>query len=225
VTSLTGNEPDLQLGDSGEGVVMLQVRLYQLRIYRQFPDGTFDTVTENAVRELQSMAGQDNDGVVTQSTWESVLYYEQQSLIQYQYISPYDALDQLRYDLDHPQTASGDFPAGDPALSDDGKWRWDGNEWQPAAAAGSGSADPYAGQLSEDGQWRWDGTNWQPAAAAGSGSADPYAGQLSEDGQWRWDGSQWQAASAGSASDSYAGQLSEDGQWRWDGSQWQPANG
>jgi peptidoglycan hydrolase-like protein with peptidoglycan-binding domain len=218
VAELTGDEPDLELGASGEGVVQLQVRLYQLRIYRQFPDGTYDMATENAVRELQSMAGLDNDGVVSRSTWEAILHYEQQSAIQYQYISPYDALDQLRYDLDHPQTASGDFPGGDASLSDDGQWRWNGNDWLPAeAGAGGQGYEQYAGNVSDDGQWQWNGTNWEAAQGATAGSGDP--GHVSEDGQWRWDGQQWLAAT----SDGYVGQMSDDGRWRWDGRQWQAA--
>jgi peptidoglycan hydrolase-like protein with peptidoglycan-binding domain len=217
--------PELKVGDSGEGVVMLQVRLYQLKLYRQMPDGTFDMTTENAVRELQSQVGQDNSGEVTSETWDAILHVEQQYGIQYQYASPYDALDQLQYDLQNPSQASGNFPAGDPALSEDGQWRWDGNDWQPAAGADSvgGAVGQGPGQLSEDGQWRWDGNDWQPASGGGAGSADPQAGQLSEDGQWRWDGSQWQAAGGDGYSDGYSGQLSEDGQWRWDGSQWQAA--
>jgi peptidoglycan hydrolase-like protein with peptidoglycan-binding domain len=231
VSQLRGDEPTLEVGDSGEGVVELQVRLYQLGYYRQFPDGTYNMTTENAVRELQSAGGQDNTGEVTQETWQAIVYWEQQRGIDYQYHSPYDALTQLRYDLEHPATASGEFPAGDPSLSEDGQWRWDGNDWQPVAgAAGPNAADPnaagqmqaYAGQLSEDGQWQWDGSQWVAAQAGGSGTAaggSGDVGELSPDGQWRWDGSQWQAVTA----DGYVGQLSPDGQWRWDGSQWQAA--
>jgi hypothetical protein len=32
------------------------------------------------------------------------------------------------------------------AFSPDGKWWWDGREWQPA--------------ISDDGHWRWTGTGW-----------------------------------------------------------------
>jgi peptidoglycan hydrolase-like protein with peptidoglycan-binding domain len=231
VTSLTGNEPEhLELGDSGEGVLLLQVRLYQLRYYRQWPDSTYNMVTENAVRELQSALGMDNTGEVTRDTWEAILHLEQQYGIQYQFVSPYDALTQLQYDLEHPADSSGDFPAGDPSLSDDGQWRWNGTDWQAVEGGGQDGAGQggqgqggqgtgqETGQLSPDGQWRWDGYDWQPAQDGGSGEVS--AGQLSEDGRWRWDGRQWQAAGAG---DGYIGQLSEDGQWRWNGSQWQAA--
>jgi peptidoglycan hydrolase-like protein with peptidoglycan-binding domain len=220
---LTGNEPDLELGDSGEGVVLLQVRLYQLRMYRQFPDGTYDMFTENAVREFQSMAGLDNDGEVTRATWEAILHYEQQYGIQYQYVSPYDALDQLRYDLEHPAGSSGNFPGGDPSLSEDGLWRWDGNDWQATGGPASqwGDSAGYGpggygsgGQLSPDGQSQWNGTEWVAVAAA-----DPYAGQVSPDGQWRWDGQDWRSAQV----DDYVGQLSPDGQWRWNGQEWATA--
>jgi peptidoglycan hydrolase-like protein with peptidoglycan-binding domain len=192
VSGLTGDEPDLQVGDSGEGVVLLQVRLYGLGIYRNVPDGTFDMTTENAVRELQSTLGLDNDGEVTRATWEAIVELEMRYSIQYQYMSPYDALSQINYDLQHPEQAAGGG-AGQGQLSEDGQWQWDGYSWQAAADgagqhAGSGSHDSYAGQLSEDGQWQWDGTAWQTA------SADSQVGQLSDDGQWRWDGRQWSAA-------------------------------
>ena len=226
VGELTGDEPNLEVGDSGEGVVLLQVRLYQLGYYRQVPDGTYDMTTENAVREFQSATGLDNDGEVTRETWEAIVHWEQQNGIQYQYQSPYDALAQLQYDLEHPESRSGDFPAGDASLSPDGQWRWDGNDWQPvsgaAGAAGAAGGQNSQAQLSEDGQWQWNGSDWvaaQGSGAAGGGSGQTVVGQLSEDGQWRWDGNDWQAA----AGDGYVGQLSEDGQWRWDGYQWQAA--
>jgi hypothetical protein len=173
--------------------------MYQLSVYRQFPDGTYDMATENAVRELQSLAGQDNDGMVTQATWQAIVDLEQRYDVQYQYISPYDALDQLRYDLEHPATATGNFPAGDPSLSEDGQWRWDGNAWQPAHAGGAGGGDGYAGTVSEDGHWHWDGYQWNATGASGSDATagaqhDGHAGTLSDDGYWRWDGYQWQVA-------------------------------
>jgi peptidoglycan hydrolase-like protein with peptidoglycan-binding domain len=178
VPELRGDEPDLRLGDYGDGVMELQVRLYGLGYYRSLPDGTFNMHTENAVREMQYALGQDNDGMVTRSTWEGVLYLEGQYGIQYLYTSPYDALDQIIYDLQHPQAS---FAVGQ--LSDDGQWQWDGYDWQALPQVSS-----HSGQLSEDGQWRWDGSAWQPAVG------DGYAGQLSPDGQWRWDGYQWQPA-------------------------------
>jgi hypothetical protein len=225
VSGLTGDEPDLQLGDSGEGVVLLQVRLYGLGIYRNVPDGTFDMATENAVRELQSTLGLDNDGEVKRGTWEAVLELEQRYSIQYQYQSPYDALSQINYDLQHPGQGAGGYGA-DGQLSEDGQWQWDGQQWLAAAGgAGQQAGGGHAGQLSEDGLWQWDGQQWQAAAGGagqhggGSRAGDNYAGQLSDDGQWQWDGANWQAASA----DSHVGQLSADGQWRWDGNQWQAA--
>ena len=213
MAELTGNEPDLTVGDGGEGVVLLQVRLYGLGIYREVPDGTFNMLTENAVRELQSMLGQDNDGMVTRQTWEAILYLEQQYGIQYQYMSPYDALGQIIYDRDHPEAANAQWGSG--------------QDGQDGYGQGGYSQDAYAGQVSPDGQWQWDGTDWQPAAGAtGSDPASQYAaadssvGQVSADGQWQWDGYQWQAAASG---DSFVGQLSEDGQWRWDGYEWHAA--
>lgn len=45
-------------------------------------------------------------------------------------------------------------------LSEDGKYWWDGSDWQPVPEDGGGSTE--VGQLSEDGQWKWDGSQWQP---------------------------------------------------------------
>ncbi len=92
----------------------------------------------------------------------------------------------------------------DAPRSEDGRWWWDGTQWQPvgqaaaaeagassAAQAGQGSATPAAeqaaqgsatqaasgaaGQLSEDGQWRWDGTAWQPVQGGAGGATAPAA--------------------------------------------------
>jgi hypothetical protein len=245
--TLTGDEPDLELGASGEWVIMLQVRLYGLRIYQDFPDGTFGMSTENAVRDLQTQLGQSPTGVVDRETWEMLVHQEQQVGIQYQFQSPYDALAQLRYDLEHGGQRDGwgnhfegDQPAGAQGgspqhgeFSPDGQWQWDGSDWQAAAGQGGSAAagaSQYVGQLSDDGQWQWNGSDWQAADGhdAGSGTSgsdtyaanSQYAGQLSDDGQWRWDGAQWQSAAGG---DGHVGLLSDDGQWRWDGVQWQAA--
>jgi len=54
-------------------------------------------------------------------------------------------------------------------LSEDGKYWWDGADWQPVPTDGGGDA-PQQGQLSDDGQWQWDGSQWQPADGAGGGN-------------------------------------------------------
>lgn len=218
MAELTGDEPELTSGDTGEGVVLLQVRLFGLGILGNVPDGVFNQATEDAVRQLQSTLGQDNSGDVTRETWDGILHLEQQYGIQYQYMSPYDALTQINYDLEHPES-------GGPY-----------SQFSPHYAGGKDqyAQYQYAGQLSEDGKWRWDGYSWQPTDVSGgdamdsraAGQSDGYVGQLSPDGQWRWDGTEWQPADGGSdyaRTDGYIGQLSPDGRWRWDGSQWQAA--
>ena len=217
VSQLRGDEPRLELGDSGEGVRELQFRLYRLGFYRQFPDGTYDMFTENAVRELQSSLGQDNNGEVTTDTWAAIVQCEQQSGLEYQYQSPSDAIDQLRYDLDHPQPQPDE-------VSPDGQWRWNGTDW--VAAEG---ATTHTGQVSDDGQWRWNGSEWLAVTADphGGHAEDLHGGQLSEDGQWRRNGSEWLAARedgagshSGTGADGNVGLLSEDGYWRWSGTEW-----
>ena len=246
MTSLSGDEPDLELGATGEGVLLLQVRLYALGLYRQVPDSTYDSATEQAVRELQSQLGLDNSGEVDRATWEALFHQEQQYGIHYQYQSPYDALAQINYDLEHPGDAAGGAYGGGGDLSPDGQWRWDGTDWQPAGGAqdgggyAAGGAGSGGGELSPDGQWQWDGYQWQAAGGAGGAAnygADPGqggggGGELSPDGQWRWDGTEWQPAHAGGQGDGdgygggggdNVGMVSDDGQWRWDGTQWQVA--
>jgi hypothetical protein len=234
MTSLTGEEPDLELGDSGEWVVQLQVRLYGLRLLREVPDQSFGSTTEQAVRELQNMLGHTPTGEVNRDTWEALVYAETQANVQYRYTSPYDALDQIVYDLQHGVQRDGSGNVIQPEsseyagrLSDDGQYRWDGFTWQPVAAGGQ-DANAYIGQLSDDGQYRWDGTDWRAVSGAGgpaggaSYAGDGYVGQLSDDGQYRWDGSTWQTVDGGGGQD-FVGQLSDDGRWRWDGYQWQAA--
>jgi hypothetical protein len=240
MTSLTGNEPELRLGDDGEWVVLLQVRLYGLGLLREIPDQVFGSSTENAVREMQMQLGQSPTGEVDADTWATLAAAELQASIQYRYPSPYDALDQIVYDLQHGvhRDGSGNLVQPDQyagQLSDDGQYQWDGYEWQPAGAGGQGT-DSYAGELSDDGQYRWDGYDWQPVAGDAAQASDGYAGQVSDDGQYRWDGNTWQPAGDagqdgvgqdGAGQDGvgqdYVGQLSEDGLWRWDGAQWQAA--
>lgn len=56
-------------------------------------------------------------------------------------------------------------PHSGPVFSDDGKWWWDGQNWQPAVSA--------------DGRMRWDGRQWQPVPGqpiAGQPVSQPSAG-------------------------------------------------
>jgi hypothetical protein len=48
--------------------------------------------------------------------------------------------------------------ATSPGLSSDGKWYWDGSEWQ---------------EVSDDGHWRWDGTQWLDVGIAYSAKGAP----------------------------------------------------
>jgi hypothetical protein len=62
-------------------------------------------------------------------------------------------------------------------LSEDGKYWWDGGDWQPVPTDGGGDA-PQQGQLSDDGQWQWDGSEWQPAEGAGAAGGADTGGDL-----------------------------------------------
>jgi hypothetical protein len=62
-------------------------------------------------------------------------------------------------------------------LSEDGKYWWDGSDWQSVSEDGGG--DTEVGQLSDDGQWKWDGSQWvavDDAGGEGGGAAGDGAG-------------------------------------------------
>jgi hypothetical protein len=67
-------------------------------------------------------------------------------------------------------------------LSEDGKYWWDGADWQPVPEGGD-EQSTEVGQLSDDGQWKWDGSQWQPvdgadgSAGGDSGLVDALAAQ------------------------------------------------
>jgi hypothetical protein len=55
-----------------------------------------------------------------------------------------------------------------PQLSQDGHWRWDGHQWEPAQPSSPEHrkrSGPVSAQLSPDGQWWWTGREWVPAEA------------------------------------------------------------
>lgn len=65
-------------------------------------------------------------------------------------------------------------------VSEDGKYWWDGADWQPVPEddSSSSSSSTEVGQLSEDGQWKWDGSEWQPVdGAEGGGLQEALAAQ------------------------------------------------
>jgi len=62
-------------------------------------------------------------------------------------------------------------------LSEDGKYWWDGADWQPVPEDGGGSTE--VGQLSDDGKWKWDGSEWQPVDGADGGGDGEGGGDLS----------------------------------------------
>jgi hypothetical protein len=61
-------------------------------------------------------------------------------------------------------------------LSEDGKYWWDGADWQPVPDGETQQAE--VGALSEDGKWQWDGSQWQPADGAAGAGGDALAGAL-----------------------------------------------
>jgi len=160
------NEPNLTPGDSGQDVTDLQQRLHDLGYFDESIDGQYGDTTEQAVRRYQQDRRLDQTGSVDEHTWGDIAQHERDQ----QYA-------QLQANTGADGTGQG------PHLSEDGRWQWDGDQWQPAggalladnspvgAAQQAGPASqPQAAQqatmqMSPDGQWWWDGANWQPTAA------------------------------------------------------------
>ena len=65
-------------------------------------------------------------------------------------------------------------------LSDDGKYWWDGSDWQPVPDGDAQQAE--VGALSDDGKWQWDGSQWQPADGGGTGTGGGLADALAQQG-------------------------------------------
>jgi hypothetical protein len=68
-------------------------------------------------------------------------------------------------------------------LSEDGKYWWDGADWQPVPEGhgrdrdtAGGEQSTQVGQLSDDGQWKWDGSEWQPVTDTSGDPNDPNSG-------------------------------------------------
>ncbi len=134
-----------------------------------------------------------------------------------------------------PASYSPQAQAPGEQLSPDGRYRWDGQAWQPVHQPQQAQAEvaAHGEQLSADGRYRWDGQAWQPVQqplpqaqpqAAGVTAAQQATGeQLSPDGRYRWDGQAWQPVhQTEAAAAAPAEQLSPDGRHRWDGQAWQP---
>lgn len=132
MTTLSGDEPDLELGASGEHVVQLQDRLRGVGLLDKFPDGTYDDQTETAVRQLQNSLGQTGDGKVTQETWQALDQHMLEQGLQY---NPYAGPGQQHWDLAEQPVAQEAARAAQPEPYWDGeKWlQWDAQagQWLP----------------------------------------------------------------------------------------------
>jgi hypothetical protein len=64
-------------------------------------------------------------------------------------------------------------------LSEDGKYWWDGADWQPVPEDGA-EKSTEVGQLSDDGQWKWDGSQWQPVEDTGGADGTDGGGGLAD---------------------------------------------
>lgn len=63
-------KPTLRLGDTGEEVKELQIKLKQLGYYNGIADGIYAESTETAVSQFQESVAQQSDGIVGSNTWK-----------------------------------------------------------------------------------------------------------------------------------------------------------
>lgn len=134
-------------GDAGEHVTALQEHLLRLGHYTGRVDGEFGPATEEAVLRFQELNGHERDGRVGSLTWEELARQEQA----------------------WTEQAAEEVAAVQ--WSEDGRYWWDGTDWQAADARADTVAEPVAevadsaeALLSEDGLWQWDGNDWQPTS-------------------------------------------------------------
>jgi N-acetylmuramoyl-L-alanine amidase len=62
----------LKRGNTGEAVIMLQVALREVGLYKYRIDGDFGGLTEKAVKDFQQAAGLSSDGIVGNGTWTAL---------------------------------------------------------------------------------------------------------------------------------------------------------
>jgi hypothetical protein len=141
-----GSEPDLRLGDSGEWVTHLQQRLQALSLYGGGIDGHYGEGTEAALRQFAESAGIEHGDTVSAATWQALAYWEQQAGITpgvaHEGHAAYAGHAEHEGHAAHEGHAvAAASPAGQ--LSEDGQWRWDGSQWQPAGQEHGGTADQH----------------------------------------------------------------------------------
>jgi outer membrane protein OmpA-like peptidoglycan-associated protein len=175
------NEPNLNPGDSGQDVTDLQQRLHDLGYFDGSVDGQYGDTTEEAVRRFQQDRQLDQTGTVDEHTWAGIGQHEWDRQAAQQQATG-----------DQSAGATGGAAGGNPYLSEDGQWQWDGGQWQPAAGVMLADNNPIGGAQ---------GTNSgaTQTQAAQQTTAQPAAQQVSPDGQWWWDGTQWQPTAANQA--------------------------
>jgi peptidoglycan hydrolase-like protein with peptidoglycan-binding domain len=142
-------EPRLALGDTGEWVFRLQMRLTALGLFDDALDASFGETTLAAVLRLQEQGGITADGAAGEQTWAALTRAEQ--------------LAGLADPLADP---AGVDPSVTPVgtMSEDHQWQWDGQQWQPKSGVSDDASGRHTGDhVSTDGQWVWDGDQWQPA--------------------------------------------------------------
>lgn len=145
MSTLRGDEPDLQLGDSGEHVTQLQDRLRGLGYLDSHPHGSYDDATQSAVRQFQSDRGLDNDGMMTSATWQELDSHMIGQGLHYNH-----AAGAANQHWDNPQ---GSNPQDAEAADPNGP-QWDGQQWVqydsqtgqwvPLPADQAGQTDPGA---------------------------------------------------------------------------------
>lgn len=162
MSTLGGDEPELQLGDTGEHVTQLQDRLRGLGLLDAQPHGSFDSATEAAVHQFQSDRGLTVDGTVGPKTWTELDDHMLNQGLQY---NPYAGAGQQHWDLErqgqaehyddlvaHEATHVQQQGATVSAAEQQVEPHWDGEKWlhyDPASQQwvpmqAEGAAEPAA---------------------------------------------------------------------------------
>ncbi len=72
---------NLEIGDTGDNVVILQQKLKMIGLYNAVVTGSFGLATEEGVKAFQRKVGIDDTGIVNNETWEILRMYTEPAAV------------------------------------------------------------------------------------------------------------------------------------------------